>query len=189
MSARRSIKRLVAVVAPAALLLLAISGGGAGALGGGTVRAEAALVDTYGQPVGWARFVEDATGVVHVNVHVKGLTPGLHGIHIHAIGVCTPGTATPFSSAGSHHNPLGRVHGLLADGGPHAGDLPNLTVNDDGIGHLDGTTTEATLSAGPTSIFDADGSAIVIHALQDDQVTNPTGSSGPRVACGVITAD
>jgi len=124
-----------------------------------------------------------------VNVHVSGLAEGLHGIHIHAIGTCTLGTNPAFSSAGGHHNPLGHTHGLDSPTGPHAGDLPNLVVNGAGVGHLDGKTDEATLSAGPTSVFDADGSALIIHAAEDDQVTNPTGNSGARIACGVIVAD
>jgi Cu-Zn family superoxide dismutase len=187
MTLRRRIVRLVSILAPAAVLAAALAAA-PGTLGGGATRAEAAIVDTAGASIGFARFTEDATGVLHLSVHVKGLSPGLHGIHIHAIGTCTLGTTPTFSSAGGHHNPLGRVHGLLASGGPHAGDLPNLEVNEDLVGHLDGTTTEATLSDGATSLFDADGSAIVIHLLTDDQVTNPTGNSGARVACGVIVA-
>jgi Cu-Zn family superoxide dismutase len=188
MISRRTLIRLAALLVPAALLTVALAAA-PGALGGGALRAEAALVDTAGSSVGWARFVEDATGVVHLSVHVKGFTPGLHGIHIHAIGTCTLGTTPPFSSAGGHHNPLGHSHGLLSPTGPHAGDLPNLIVNEDGIGHLDTTTELATQSAGTTSIFDADGSALVIHALVDDQVTNATGNSGARIACGPILAD
>jgi len=186
---RTRLTRLVAALVPTALLLAGLSAGATGAVGGGALHADAQLADANGQPVGWARFVEDASGAVHVNVHVRGLSAGLHGIHIHAIGACTLGTTPTFSSAGSHHNPLSHVHGLLSDGGPHAGDLPNLTVNGAGIGHLDGTTDEATLSAGQISVFDTDRSALVIHALEDDQVTNPTGNSGGRIACGVITAD
>lgn len=188
MTLRRRVLRLGAILVPAALLAATLAAA-PGTLGGGATRATAAIVDTAGAAVGFARFTEDATGVLHVSVHVKGFSPGLHGIHIHAIGTCTLGTTPTFSSAGGHHNPLGRVHGLLASGGPHAGDLPNLEVNEDGVGHLDGTTTEATLSAGATSLFDADGSAIVIHALTDDQVTNPTGNSGGRIACGAIVAE
>ena len=151
-------------------------------------RAEASLVGADGSPVGWARLTEDATGTVHVNVHVTGLTPGLHGIHIHAVGQCTLGTTPTFSSAGGHHNPLQHEHGLSSPTGGHAGDLPNLIVNEQGIGHLDAMTTLATLSGGPVSLFDGDGSALIIHALEDDQITNPTGNSGGRIACGVITA-
>jgi len=144
----------------------------------GAVHASAELRGADGSVVGWAMLTEDGTGTLHVNVHVRGLAPGLHGIHIHNAGSCTP----TFAAAGSHHNPLGATHG------DHAGDLPNLVVNGAGIGHLDGTSEGATLSAGPVSVFDANGSALVIHAGEDDLVTDPTGNSGGRIACGVIVA-
>lgn len=144
----------------------------------GALHASVALVDTSGAQVGWAELVEDASGTLHVNVKVDGLSPGLHGIHIHAVGACSP----DFAAAGPHHNPLGVAHGS------HAGDLPNLIVNPEGRGHLNATTDHATLSAGPLSVFDADGSALIIHAAEDDLVTNPTGNSGARIACGVIAA-
>jgi Cu-Zn family superoxide dismutase len=150
--------------------------------------ASVALVDASGATAGWATIAEDGTGVLHLNVHVKGLTAGLHGIHLHAVGRCDVGTAPTFASAGGHHNPLGHDHGLESPTGAHAGDLPNLVVNAEGVGHLDAVSDLATLSAGLVSLFDADGSALVIHALPDDQVTNPTGNSGARIACGVIEA-
>lgn len=161
---------------------------GASLAGSGATRASASIIDVNGTSIGWARLVEDATGIVHVNVHVKGLTPGLHGIHIHRAGDCTP----PFSAAQSHYNPGGHAHGLDSASGPHAGDLPNLVVNEDGVGHLDTTTDRVTLTGGPTTLFDTTagqvGSALVIHAGPDDQVTDPTGGSGARIACGVILA-
>jgi Cu-Zn family superoxide dismutase len=155
----------------------------------GATQANATIVDASGVAVGWARLVEDATGIVHVNVHVKGLSPGLHGIHIHAIGACGP----TFAAAGPHYNPLARQHGLLNAAGAHAGDLPNLTVNEDGVGHLDATTDRVTLTNGPTTLFDttvgAVGSSFIIHANEDDQITDATnGGSGGRIACGVIVA-
>lgn len=141
------------------------------------VHASAQLVDASGTPVGWARLVEDANGTVHVSVEATGLSRGEHGIHLHAVGSCV----TPsFASAGGHHNPFGMAHG------DHAGDLPNLDANVEGRGHLHAATDGATLTAGPTSLFDGDGSAIVIHASPDDFVSQPTGNSGARVACGVI---
>ena len=141
-------------------------------------RAAATLVDADGTVVGSARFVEDGRGRVHVSVRVTGLTPGLHGIHVHGTSACTP----TFAAAGGHHNPLNVPHGQ------HAGDLPNLTVNRIGHGRLNATVDSFMLSAGPTGAFDADGSSLVVHALPDDGVTQPIGGSGERVACGVIVA-
>ena len=164
-----------------AALLLAISVPSASA--DGARHAAAELRDAGGAAVGWARFTEDSSGILHVNVQVRGLSEGLHGIHIHAIGQCSP----TFAAAGGHHNPLGHDHGLDSTTGAHAGDLPNLIVNGAGNGHLDATSDRATLSAGPVSIFDLDGSALVIHFGEDDQVTNPTGNSGSRIACGIIS--
>jgi Cu-Zn family superoxide dismutase len=157
---------------------------------GGARHASATFIDATGATVGWASLVEDASGIVHVNVHVADLPPGRHGIHIHGTGACTP----TFLAAGSHYNPLGDQHGLDNPEGPHAGDLPNLTVNPAGIGHLDAKTHRVTISAGPTTLFDAttgaEGSAFIIHANEDDQVTDATlGGSGARIACAVIHAD
>jgi superoxide dismutase, Cu-Zn family len=168
------------------LVALAVLGLTAGvAAAGGSTHAEARIIDGAGQTIGWAQLTEDASGQLHMNVQVAGLTAGRHGIHLHAVGQCVGPT---FASAGGHHNPLGAEHGLDNPAGAHAGDLPNLVVNVAGRGHLDVVSHHATLSSGPVSLFDADGSAIVIHAFEDDQVTNPTGNSGPRVACGVIEA-
>lgn len=181
MSVRRS---LIAASAGFALIVMLA----AGAAAGGASRAGGTFVDATGQTIGWVRLVEDGTGIVHVNVHVAGLTPGLHGIHIHAIGACAP----TFAAAGAHYNPLGLQHGLDNPSGAHAGDLPNLIVNTEGVGHLDTTTDGVTISSGPTTLFDttlgAVGSAFIIHAGKDDQVSQPTGNSGDRVACAVIEA-
>jgi Cu-Zn family superoxide dismutase len=168
----------------AALLFVGVSVT-AYAAGDGAHHASATLYSPAGEVVGWARLTEDASGVVHVNVKVQGLVPGLHGLHLHAVGACSP----TFAAAGGHHNPLGHQHGLENPNGPHSGDLPNLAVNGAGQGRLNATTERATLSAGPVSLFDADGSAPVIHAAEDDQVTDPTGNSGGRIACGVIQLD
>jgi Cu-Zn family superoxide dismutase len=175
-------KKLVSLLA--ALLLVAVA---VTAYAGGDVvqQASAAIYSAGGQHIGSALFVEDSAGLVRVYVKVQGLTPGLHGIHLHAVGACIP----TFAAAGGHHNPLGHQHGLDNPLGAHAGDLPNLSVDAAGVGRLFGVTDRATLSAGPVSLFDADGSAVIIHASPDDQVTDPTGNSGGRVACGVIQAN
>ncbi len=173
-------RRLIAIFA-ALGLVLALAGG---TLAGGARHATASFVDATGATVGWARLVEDATGRVHVSIHVKGLSPGLHGVHIHAVGACAPS----FAAAGGHYNPLAHQHGLENPDGPHAGDLPNLVVNEAGVGHLDATTDRVTISPGTATLFDATGSAFIIHANPDDQLTDATnGGSGGRIACGVIT--
>jgi Cu-Zn family superoxide dismutase len=145
----------------------------------GVQRAHATIVDAAGNDVGFATFVEDLTGRVHVNVKVAGLAPGDHGIHVHANGVC----GSDFIAAGGHHNPMGVPHG------EHSGDLPNLIVNESGQGRLNDTSEKVTLSAGLLSALDGNGSAIVIHAAADDFVSQPSGNSGGRIACGVIVAD
>jgi Cu-Zn family superoxide dismutase len=171
---------LVAGLALAGLLALALGT----VVGSGALHARATIVDGTGAEIGWASLVEDASGIVHVNVHARGLTPGRHGIHIHAVGLCE---GPAFTTAGGHYNPTGAQHGLANSSGPHAGDLPNLVVNQAGIGRLQVTTDRVAIA--PASILDVNGSAFIIHAAMDDQVSQPIGNSGARVACGVIEAD
>jgi Cu-Zn family superoxide dismutase len=127
---------------------------------------------------------------VRLRVTVNGLTPGAHGIHIHAVGTCDGSTTAAFSSAGGHFNPTSKQHGRQNPNGWHGGDLPNIVVDASGNGTLDATAESLTLDAGPAALLDADGSAVVVHANQDDERTD-TGPSGPgnsgaRIACGVI---
>jgi Cu-Zn family superoxide dismutase len=136
-----------------------------------------------GAVVGIATFTE-VSGGVRMVLEAKGLTPGAHGLHLHDIGTCEPPS---FEAAGAHVNPDGKSHGLLNSSGPHAGDLPNLTVGADGSGRFETMNTRITLAAGPSSILDADGSALVIHANPDDFTTDPAGGTGARIACGVVT--
>lgn len=147
--------------------------------------ATAELKDKDGKVVGHARFREQPDGVL-VRLEVKGLTPGLHAVHVHAVGKCE---APAFTSAGGHFNPRQRKHGLKNPDGAHAGDLPNMLVAKDGSGRFEALTDAFTLKAGPTSVFDADGSALVIHVGVDDYMTDPTGNAGDRAACGVIVAN
>lgn len=175
---KRAIVIVLVVLAIAAMVVTV-----AAARGNAALRASATLVDPAGNVVGEAKLTEDAAGMLHVNVKVKGISPGLHGIHLHAIGSCTP----DFAAAGGHHNPLGHQHGLDNPLGAHGGDLPNLVVNGAGKGQLNAVSDRATLSPGPVALFDADGSSVIIHAGEDDQLTDPTGNSGGRIACGVIT--
>jgi len=146
-------------------------------------QATAELKDKDGNAVGVARFRESSGGVT-VDVNVKGLTPGLHAVHVHAVGRCD---APAFTSAGGHFNPAQKKHGYKSPEGAHAGDLPNMLVAKDGTGRFESFTDGMTLKPGATSVFDKDGSALVIHAGVDDNVTDPTGNAGDRAACGVIT--
>lgn len=150
---------------------------------GTTHNAIATLKDAKGNTVGLAKFTEDASGLVRINVNAGGLTSGLHGIHIHNKGNCT---GPSFVSAGEHYNPLSKEHGLNNPKGPHVGDLPNLNVGEDGMGYMNINTTFVTLSPGPTTLFTTNGTSLVIHANPDDEMTNPAGNSGRRVICGVI---
>lgn len=146
----------------------------------------AELRDPSGAPVGTARMTADENGTIHLFLHVDRMPPGTHGVHFHAVGSCQRGDTTAFESAGGHHNPLQRKHGLESAEGPHAGDLPNLVVGASGSGDLDTHTARATLRPGPATLLDPDGSSLVVHAAADDQRSDPAGNSGARVACGVI---
>ena len=146
-------------------------------------QATAELKDKDGKAVGVATFRESGRGVT-VNIDVKGLTPGLHAVHVHEVGKCeTPA----FTSAGGHFNPAQKKHGHKSPEGAHAGDLPNMLVAKDGTGRFEAFTDGMTLKPGGTSVFDKDGSALVIHAGVDDYATDPTGNAGDRAACGIIT--
>jgi len=162
----------------AALFLLSYAAGAAEAN-----RGRADIKNTQGKSIGTASLRETSEGML-IAVNVKGLPEGLHAVHIHSVGKCE---GPAFASAGGHFNPLGKKHGLKNPDGPHAGDLPNLYVNKDGVGRYEALMETMTLGSGETSVFDSDGSAIVIHATADDNVTDPAGNSGGRIACGVIT--
>jgi Cu-Zn family superoxide dismutase len=188
----RSIK---AVGAVAILALVAVATGIGAALATGDDersgrRATAVLHDATGQRVGVAVFKE-RHGKVTVSTAVSRLAPEFHGFHVHAVGECVP----PFTSAGGHFNPGGVSHG------DHAGDLPSLLVNGDGTGQLQFTTDRFSVS----DLFDADGSALIVHMGRDNYANIPsryhshtydtfgpdpdtlaTGDAGARAACGVV---
>ena len=172
-------RRTIALVAAAAVVgvtLAACSRGGdraadsaAGETGaaarGDTGRAAGAgdgtisvmMRNAAGRELGTLTVADSGMGI-QINGHLTGLPVGAHGIHIHMVGRCEP----PFESAGDHWNPANKKHGMQNPEGPLMGDLPNITV-------------------------DADGAAIVIHASGDDFRTDPSGNSGARIACGVVT--
>lgn len=147
-----------------------------------TNAATAELEDNEGERVGTAEFVEGPDGV-EITVQVQGLPPGEKGIHIHETGDIS---SSDFESAGDHFNPTDAQHGLDNPEGPHAGDLENIVVGEDGSATYSTVNERITLSGGERSVFDEDGSAIVIHSEADDQQTDPSGESGDRIAAGVI---
>lgn len=176
-------KRTVMTAMVVAGLLAAFSFAGV-AFAQGAVTATAELRDPQGTAVGTAEFVEGSGGVA-INANITGgVEPGEHGIHIHETGALTPS----FEAAGDHFNPTDNNHGFENPNGPHAGDLENIVVGADGAVSYSTVNERVTLSGGPNSLLDGDGSALVIHAMPDDYATDPSGDSGDRVAAGVIEA-
>lgn len=150
-------------------------------------RASAVMYNINGAPVGTAELWQDPNGLVNVEIASLALPAGTHGIHFHDVAKCEGG-ATAFSTAGAHYNPVGKQHGLNNALGPHAGDAPNIIIPASGVGKVAFSTARVTLTPGTLSLFDADGSSLVVHANADDQVSQPSGNSGARIACGVIRA-
>lgn len=148
---------------------------------------EATLVDAAGARIGRAVLTQGPTGLL-IRIEAEGLTPGWHGVHIHATGQCE----APFTSAGGHinHTEGAAAHGLLNAAGPDDGDLPNVFADASGQVRAELFTSRARIAAeGPGQwLWDADGSAIVIHAGGDDHRSQPIGGAGGRVACGVMAA-
>jgi Cu-Zn family superoxide dismutase len=143
------------------------------------------LRDGSGRTVAVAQLIP-ATEGVQVVLSANGLPAGVHGVHIHQTGSCD---APDFTTAGGHFNPTSRQHGTENPNGPHAGDLPNLTVDANGHGSLNGTARGVTLvGGGANSLRKPGGTALVVHASADDYRTDPSGNSGARIACGVIPA-
>jgi len=149
---------------------------------------QASIINGQGAEIGKATLTQGPTGLL-IKVEATGLTPGWHGIHIHATGQC----AAPFTSAGAHinHTDPKTPHGLLNAQGPDDGDLPNLYAAADGSAHGEFFTAKARISQdGPGQwLWDADGSALVIHANPDDHNSQPIGGAGDRVACAVLKAN
>ena len=141
------------------------------------------LKDAKGNSVGMAMISPAKGGGVSIDVDVKGLPPGEHALHFHAVPKCE----APFTSAGGHFNPANKKHGTQNPEGAHAGDMSNVTVAANGIARTTITNKNVTMGAEPTSMYANGGTALVIHAGADDMKTDPDGSAGARIVCGAIT--
>ncbi len=144
--------------------------------------AAADIVNTDGAVIGKATFEQTPTGVL-ISVDAAGLPPGGHGIHLHAVGSCTPN----FKAATGHINPGKVKHGLRNPEGPDNGDLPNLFAAANGTAKAEFFTTLVSVSGGDMpALLDGDGSAVIIHEHPDDHMSQPIGGSGGRIGCGII---
>lgn len=179
---------VLALVLAAAVVAIGISGQAA-ARGGHNDKAEARLRNAAGQEIGEVKFKQERDGV-SVEVDVHGLTPAFHGFHVHTVGSCV---GPDFVSAGGHFNLAGHNHPM------HSGDMVSVLVNPDGSGEASFMTSSFKVA----DLFDADGSAVIIHAGPDnfanipvryapngpDATTLATGDSGARTACGTVERD
>jgi Cu-Zn family superoxide dismutase len=157
-----------------------------------TTPVRAGLYNAQGEQIGTATFIQGERGPALIRLQVSKLPPGVHGLHLHAVGQCDP---PDFQSAGGHLNPFGKKHGHKNPEGAHAGDLPNLVVGPEGSAAVDvpaaglafGEESQAPLATADTALVTPGSAALVIHAQPDDETTDPDGKAGARIACGVLT--
>ena len=145
--------------------------------------ATATFVDAKGKQIGKATLTQTPNGVL-IDVDVSNLPAGEHAFHIHQTGRCDPGEG--FKSAGDHYAPRKHEHGFKVEAGPHGGDMMNQFVGGDGKLRAHVINMRVTLGEGEGTLFDQDGSALVVHAKGDDYQTQPSGGAGDRIACAVI---
>lgn len=168
------------MIIPMTLVGCGDSGVSPGDVSGNVARAQLLGADQteYGEVI-----VAQGDGQLIVNINAINMSPGPHGVHIHAVGKCE---APDFKSAGGHWNPTEKEHGFENQKGAHMGDLFNLDIGDDGTGSLEAAIEGGSLKEGEGALLDADGAAFVVHEGPDDLKTDPSGESGGRLACGVF---
>ena len=142
------------------------------------------LKDGDGKDVGTARISDGPAGKgVKIALNLKGLPAGEHAVHIHKTAMCE---GPKFTTAEGHFNPESKKHGMQNPDGPHAGDMPNFTVNAKGMAKVSVMDPRVTLGEGANSVFTGGGTALMVHAKGDDMKTDPAGNAGDRIACGTI---
>jgi len=144
----------------------------------------AAISDRSGASVGTAMLYSQNDEVT-VSVSLNGLSEGIHAVHLHTTGDCS---ASDFTSAGGHLNPMGNQHGSQNPQGAHLGDLPNAVISSAGVGTVSTILRGSSATVIP-QLFDADGTAVVVHEGADDYMSDPAGDAGSRVACGVFSRE
>jgi len=176
--------RMARLTVCGAVFTLATAGAAPGASAQGEVGATAEIRDASGATVGVANFAQTDAGV-WIHVEAWNLPPGEHGMHLHEVGACD---GPDFMTSMGHLNPLQHEHGFANPSGPHVGDMPALMVQPDGTAYFEAIDPMISIDSGGTAtpILGQAGTALVIHADADDQMTDPSGNSGARIACGVV---
>jgi Cu-Zn family superoxide dismutase len=165
-----------------AITFLFLVASGAFVAAQGSMMKTVQMHDGEGKSVGSIMLSPSPKGV-SMMLHLTGLPAGVHAIHVHQVAKCEgPG----FTTAGGHFNPAMKHHGLENPEGPHAGDIPNFTVDASGSATATIVAPGVSLGDGENSMLAGAGTAIVIHAGPDDNKSDPAGNAGGRIACGVV---